>query len=335
MPAAFLHKNKPLAIVLTMVYVLVFRIGNFLAPLPVNHAQGQLYDFLQADRWPLLLQTGIGLALVFISGILLDMLVTRFGFLGKISGYPFVCFGIFASLHPLLGGLDPALVALPFLLLGFWALVINYGEKQGQISAFAVGAAFAMAALIYPPFLFFLLFGLAALASMKPASWKEYFSLAIGFGIPHYFFYAILYLLDIPAKPFAKTGYHDMVHFFAGFSFSWSFWMTVIFCFSIIFLGLLNVLNTYNTYKIITRRFFNIVLLLPLFLLPAAFVPILPEVDAWWPMVITFSVLTGRLFLDIKKISYLRLILVLAILVSILVRLDYYFGETFTFKLVN
>lgn len=335
MPEALLHKNKPLAVAIAIILAVLLHIGNFFQPLPEPISVGPLYQFLHASTWPPFVQTILAIAVLIISGLLLDLIVSRFNFLGSISGYPVLFFAVFASLHPIMGTFSPGLAALPFIILGIWALMINFGQSHGQFSAFANGLCFSIPSLIYPPFVVLIPFGITALAVLKPAKWREFSAQILGFGMPYGLFYAILYLSDAPIEPWIKPGYDNLVAFFGGFNSSWGFWLAAAFCFALLNLALLNIFNTYNTYKIITRRFFTIVILIPAFLIPAAAWPQIPDADVWWPVIIPFSVLVGRLFLDIKKISLARLIFIVFILVALLARFDYYFGSAFTFKLVN
>lgn len=335
MPEALLHKNKPLAVIIAISITLLLHIGNFIKPIPAPVSSGQLYQFMKVQEWPLALNTATALVVLALCCLLFDSIISRFNFLGSISGYPVLFFAVFASLHPAMGAMSASLMALPFIILGLWALMVNFNQQHGQFSALAVGMCFSIASLFYPPFIILLPFGITALALLKPASWREFTAEILGFGLPYAFFYSILYLTDLPIQTWQKPGYDHLVNFFRGFRSSWGFWLAAAACFGVLNLGLVNVLQTFNTYKIITRRFFTIVIFIPAFLIPAAMWPQLPDVDVWWPVIIPFSVLVGRLFLDIKKISFARLIFALLLLVAILARLDYYFGGELTFKLVN
>ena len=335
MPEALLHKNKPLAILIAIIVTVLAHIGNFWEPLPAPVSAGQLYQFMQVEAWPLGVKTGVAIGILALSGLLFDVILSRFNFLGGISGYPILFFAVFASLHPIMGSLSPGLLTLPFIILGIWALMSNFNESHGQFSALANGICFSLASLIYPPFILLLPFGITALAVLKPANWREFTAQILGFGLPYGFFYAILYLTDVPILPWEKPGYDNMVAFFNGFNSSWGFWLTAAVCFGILNLALVNMFNTYNTYKIISRRFFSIIILIPAFLIPAAAWPRIPDTDVWWPVIIPFSVLVGKLFWDIKRIGFARLLFALIVLVALLARFDYYFGSAFTLKLVN
>ena len=335
MPEAFLHKNKPLAIVVGILLTVLMHIGNFILPIPPSPNMGPLYTLMQVDAWPLTLQTTVCILLIISCGALLDVIISRFNFLGSISGYPVIFFGVFASLHPVMGTMAPGLAALLFIILGILAFMINFGQSHGQFSAWASGVCFALASLLYTPFVLFIPFAITSMVVLKPARWREYAAQVLGFGLPYGIFYSILYLADIPFPAWDKPGYADIFKFIHGFSFSWGFWLAAITCFVLLNIALLNIFRTFNTYKIITRRFFTIVILIPAFLIPASVWPQIPDTEVWWPVVIPFSVLMGRLFLDIKKPAFARLILIILILVMLLARFDYYFGSGFTFKLVN
>ena len=335
MPEALLHKNKPLAVAVALVLALVLHAGNFMRPVPASPNPGPLYQLLQVSTWPPVLLPIVGLAILALTALLLDMQLSKFNLLGSISGYPVLFFAVFASLHPSMGSLSPGLAALPFIVLAFWGFLVNFGHKHGQFSALATGLCLAIASLLYYPFLIFLPFGITALAVLKPASWREFTAQIVGFGLAYGIFYSLLYLTDMPMPVYPQIGYADLPAFFGGFSSSWGFWVASGVCFVLLNLALANIFNTFNTYKIITRRFFSIVLLVPAFLIPASALPPQPDVDVWWPVAIPFSVLMGRFFLDIKKPAVARLIFALLILAMLLARFDYYFGSGFTFKLVN
>lgn len=335
MPEALLHKNKPLAILFALGIMLLLHIGNFVVPSPQVQSSGQLYQLIGCSAWHTALNAALALLLIIISGALFDLILTRFNFLGNISGYPILFFALFASLHPSMGSLSPALLSLPFIVLGLWALAINYGQKHGQFSSLAIGLCFSIASLLYPPFIVLFFFGVTSLAIIKPAHWREFTALVIGFGLPYGIFYSLLYLTDTPVIAWEKPGYDNLVRYFDGFKPTWGFWLSVITCFAVLNLALLNVVNTFNTYKIITRRFFTLIILLPAFLIVASAWPQVPDVDVWWPVVLPFSVLVARLFIDLQKVQFARLIFFLLLLVALLARFDYYFGSTFTYKLVN
>lgn len=333
MPEALLHKNKPLAVAIAIILTVSLHIGNFIQPLPDPISAGPLYYFFQTHTWPLVAKTGLAILVLVACGALFDFIISRFNFLGSISGYPVVFFAVFASLHPIMGSFSPGLSALPFLLLGILALMVNYGQSHGQFSILSNGMCLSVASLLYPPFIIFIPFGITALAILKPANWREFAAQILGFGLPYGLFYSVLYLADLPMAPWQKPGYDNMIAFFGGFNSSWGFWLASAFCFALLNLGLLNMFNTYNTYKIITRRFFSIIILIPAFLIPAAAWPQIPDADVWWPVVIPFAALTGRLFLDIKKISLARLIFAIFIIVALLARFNYYWGDAFSLKM--
>lgn len=335
MPEALLHKNKPLAVGIAVLLALLLRLGNFFEPLPPSPHPGPLYLLLHTDQWPPVLLPIVGLLVLAFSATLLDMLVSRFNLLGSISGYPILFFAVFASLHPVMGSLSPGLAALPFVVMGLWGLMVNFGQKRGQFASLASGLAFSCAALLYMPFLILFPFGITALSLLKPANWREYTAQVLGFGLPFGLFYALLYLTDAVIPPFPPIGYADLPTFFGGFASSWGFWMAAGVCFAMLNVSLVSTFNTYNTYKIITRRFFSIVILFPAFLIPASALPATPDADVWWPVAIPFAVLMGRFFMDIKKIAVARLFLILLLLAALLARFDYYFAGGFTFKLVN
>ena len=335
MPLTLLHKNKPVAVVIALVVAVVMRFGNFFMPVPASPNPGPLYALFHTELWGPAILTCAALAVSALCALLLDVILSKFNLLGTISGYPVFFFAVFASLHPAMGSLSPALAALPFILLGIWAFMVNFGRKHGQLSALASGMAFAVASLLYSPFLILLPFGITALAVLKPAKWREFAAQLIGFGLPYGIFYSVMYLAGRPFAPYPTPGYADMPAFFGGFTSSWGFWLAAGVCFALLNLSLFTTLNTYNTYKIITRRFFTIVVLLPAFLVPASALPPLPDTDVWWPVAIPFAALAARFFLDIRRPAFARLILALLFLTALLARFDYYFGGAFTFKLVN
>lgn len=335
MPEALLHKNKPLAVGVAVLLAVGLRLGNFLEPLPLPSHPGPLYALLHTDRWPPLLLPVAGLLVLALSATLLDMLVSRFNLLGSISGYPILFFAVFASLHPVMGSLGPGLMALPFVVMGLWAFMVNFGQKRGQFSALGSGLAFSCAALLYLPYLVLVPFGITALALLKPANWREYTAQVLGFGLPLALFYSLLYLTDRPMPVFPPIGYADLRAFAAGFTSSWGFWIAAGVCFALLNMALVSTFNSYNTYKIITRRFFTVIILIPAFLIPASAFPPEPDTEMWWPVAIPFAVLVSRFFMDIKRPAVARLFFIILLLAALLARFDYYFAGGFTFKLVN
>lgn len=335
MPKAFLHKNKPLALIASLSIVLLFRLGNLFEPVAESSGAGILYPFLRVEVWPAFVQVLVSVALLVISAIIFDLILTRFNILGSISGYPLFFFAVFASLHPAMGSMSPAVLALPFIGAACWALLINYSEKRGQFTALWSGLFLAFAALFYAPFILLFPFGIVALATLKPASGREFIAQSMGFLLPFGFAYAVFYLSDYHGARWPLPGYVDLPNFFDAFSSDWDIWMVTVLVFGLLNFALFISFNQMSTYKILVRRFFVALIMLPAFLVLAFMMSPLPNVGAFWPVVFPFSLLLSRLFIDFRSKAFLRLLLGLVLLVALLAHFNYYFGSDFTFKLVN
>lgn len=330
-----LHKNKPVSVLISVLLVIVLRAGNFFYPAEKSSADGVLYPFLHVEDWPVFVQTLAGIGLTLLNLFLFDFVLTRFNLMGNLSGLPVFFFAIIASLHPSMGNISPGLTALPFIVLGFWGLLNNFGEKRGQYSAFWAGLSFGFSALLYFPYIVFIPFAITSLSVMKPATGREYIALVLGLVLPFGWTYSLFFLTDYPIPTISKVGYADLSMFAKGISKSWGVWLSAFTIFGLMNLGLLNLVKTFNANKIIVRRFFTVLIILPAFLLAGIGLSSQPSPDIFWPLVFPFTILLSRLFPEIKNPGLQKLLIGILFITMILARFDFYFGGSFTFKLVN
>jgi hypothetical protein len=183
--------------------------------------------------------------------------------------------------------------------------------------------------------LVFFPFSVAALYIMKPATRKEFFAVLFGLGMPVGLTFWFFFLLDYHRYAWPYPGYSDLAAFFRPVRFYPVFWIfsgLVLMLFSAALLGMFRQLASY---KIITRRFYSALMLLPLFLVLAA--PLAPTASAsvFLPGAFSFSVLMSRFIPDIKNPGIVRLLMAALLLAILLGRYHHYFADTFTFKLVN
>ena len=322
-----------MAVSLTL--LLLLRIENFFLEPVSASSSGILFPLLQTETWPLSLQASVALLLPVATLFLFDQLLIRFNLWSGISGLPVLFFALFAGLHPVFGFLSGASFALFFIALSFWALLTNFSERRGQFSAFGFGFILAFSVLFYSPFLVLVPFAVVALTVMKAASRREYAALVLGLGMPVGLTYWAFFMADYHRYVWPVPGYTDLSVFVSGISLKWSMWLVLGVLFLLINAALFHTLQRIASLKIITRRFFTVLMVLPALLLAGFPLASEPSAHMFLPVVFVFTVLLSRLIPDIQNPSLARAVMVALVLAILLSRFDYYFAGSFTFKLVN
>jgi hypothetical protein len=330
-----LHRNRNLSVVVSLLLLLLFRAEHFFISAPETHSSGLLFALLLTETWSPFWQAGLNVLLSAAVILLFDQLLMHFNLGTGISGLPVFFFTVFLGLHPTFGSLSGALFGMLLMVLAFRALLANFSEQKGQINAYMFGLFIGLSVLFYAPFLAFFPFAVAALFIMKPASRKEFFALLFGLGMPVGLTFWIFFLSDYHAYVWPFPGYADLSAFFRPVRFYPVFWIfsgLVSLLFVTAFLAMLRQLASF---KIITRRFYSVLMLLPFFLLLAAPLSPIASVSVFLPGAFVFSVLMSRFIPDIKNPGIVRLLMAALLLAILLGRYHHYFADTFTFKLVN
>lgn len=330
-----LHINKNLSVVVSLLLLLLFRVEHFFVSSSETQSSGLLFSLLLTETLPFFWQTALNVLFSASVILLFDQLMMQFNLGTGISGLPVFFFTIFLGLHPAFGSLSGALPGLICIVLAFRALLSNFSEQKGQINAFGFGFLMGLSALFYAPFLALLPFSVAALFIMKPASRKEFFALLFGLGMPVGLTFWLFFLSDYHRYVWPNPGYSDLLGFFRPVRFYAGFWIFSGLVALLFGAGLLAMLRQLASYKIITRRFYSVLLILPLFLLFA--VPLSPVASAsvFLPAAFAFSVLMSRLLPGIKNPGIVRLVMAALVIAILLGRYHHYFADAFTFKLVN
>ncbi len=330
-----LHRNKDLSVVVSLLLLLLFRVEHFFVSAVETQSSGLLFSLLPTETLPLFWQAALNMLLSAAVILLFDQLLIQFNLGTGISGLPVFFFTLFLGLHPSFGSLSGALFGMLFVVLAFRALLTNFSEQKGQINAYVFGFLMGLSVLFYAPFLALLPFSVAALFIMKPATRKEFFALLFGLGMPAGLTFWIFFLLGYHRYVWPYPGYADLHDFFRPVRFYVAFWVfcgLVFILFGAAFLGMLRQLPTL---KIVTRRFYSVLMLLPLFLFLAAPLSTLASALVFLPAAFAFSVLMSHFMPGLKNPGIVRLVMAALVIVILLGRFHYYFGDAFTFKLVN
>lgn len=330
-----LHRNKNLSVVVSLLLLLLFRVEHFFVNSVETQSSGLLFSLLHTETLPLFWQTALNLLLSAVVILLFDQLLMQFNLGTGISGLPVFFFTIFLGIHPLFGSLSGALFGMLFIVLAFRALLFNFSEQKGQINAFGFGFLMGMSVLFYASFLVLVPFSLAALFIMKPASRKEFFALLFGLGMPVGLTFWLFFLLDYHRYVWPYPGYADLTAFFHPVRFYAGFWIFSGLLALLFGVALLDMLRQLASYKIITRRFYSVIMLLPLFLLLAAPLSPVATASVFLPVAFAFSVLMSRFMPGIKNQGIVRLVMAALVIAILLGRYHHYFADAFTFKLVN
>lgn len=329
------HKNKSFSVAFSTVLLLILRIENFFIDPRPAASSGIIFPLLRTETWPHALQVFVSLLLCLSTLFLFDQLLIRFNLGLGLSGLPVLFFALFAGFHPVFGFLTGASFAIFFIPLSLWALLANFSERKGQFSAFGFGFILSLSVLFCSPLIILFAFSFVALSVMKAPSWREYAALTLGLGMPPGLTYWIFFLADYHPYALPLPGYTHLWAFFSGISVKWSLWAALGLVFVLMNAALLHALQRINTFKIITRRFFSVLVVLPAFLIVGFPLASQATADIFLPVVFVFTVLLSRFVSDIQNPDLLRLLALMLIFALLLSRFDYYFAGSFTFKWVN
>jgi len=177
---------------------LVLRSKRFFEPIyyQITGFEGPFFKwFHQLFAYPYIEQI-VTTSLIFGQAYLVNQLVMRNNLMRPPSYLPAFFYIFFASLAFVAGGLNPALIATTFIILGISELFKIYKLFKSAIHIFNAGLLFSVASLIYTPYLLFYFACSIIILILRSYILKERLQLLLGFLTPIYLIAIYLYLND-------------------------------------------------------------------------------------------------------------------------------------------
>lgn len=326
-----MFQNRISGYITGIILLLVLFIPDFLQPSVYNEYSNQLFwQLLHTETWSAAWRSGAAMLLILGQAFMLDALLSSRNIYEKNTGIPFILFILFYAAHPALHSFSPALAAQALLLAGLWNLLEMYQRKKVMFAAFNSGIITTMAALFWLPALVFHIFNIAACAIIRPLNYKDVIAFLIGGSLP------LLYIVcAYIALPFDFHYYPQLMilrphESFAALRFSPAIWGYAAWIFILLNLALLHTFRAFSRLKIISRRFFTISMLIPLFVLAGIALAESPSGSHFALTGIPFTLLMTQLLSDTRDQRPLKIGLVLFLLILIWLQTDWYFNISFS-----
>ena len=184
---SFFRTNQLAFNIFLIFYVLLLRGSSFITPAQ-DWTPGKsgvlsiwIYDlFAGSTKLPFI----IGILLVFLHGILINMIVARFRMANQVTLFPGVFYILLASSIPEFLYLSPLLMANTFFIIVLFELFGSYRKKSIIGNVFNVGFWLGVASLFYFSEIIFLLFAFYSTSILRKFKVKEVLIITIGFMVP-------------------------------------------------------------------------------------------------------------------------------------------------------
>jgi hypothetical protein len=136
----------------------------------------------------------VGILLVFIHGILINVLVAKFRMANEVTLLPGVCYILLASSIPEFLYLSPLLLANTFFIIALFEIFGSYRQRSIVGNIFNVGFWLGVASLFYFSEIIFLIFAFTSSAILRKFRMKEGLIITTGLMVPYvltsvYFFW--------------------------------------------------------------------------------------------------------------------------------------------------
>lgn|GEM_PF-1436438 len=325
-----IFQNRITGYITGLVLLVLLFIPDFLKPPEHIEYSNQLFwQLLHTDSWSAAWRSGAAMLLIAGQAFMLDALLSVRNIYEKNTGLPFILFILFYAGHPALHTFSPALASQTLLLLGLWNLLEMYQRKKVMFAAFNSGIITTLASLFWLPAIGFHLFNIIACAIIRPLNYKDVTAFLIGGLLP------LLYIVcAYTALPFPFHYYPELIvihprESFAGLRFSPAIWGYAAWIFMLVNIALLHTFRAFSRLKIISRRFFTIAIIIPLFVLAGIALAESPAGSHFAMAGIPFTLLMSQLLLDTRDQRPLKIGLVLYLLILIWLQTDWYFDISF------
>ncbi|MBK9270762.1 MAG: hypothetical protein IPM48_04125 [Saprospiraceae bacterium] len=118
--------------------------------------------------------------LIILQAFLLNHLVNKFKLNPEGQLFAGVVFILLSAMHPLTANVGPVMLGNVFLILAITQIMGIYIKKQTALHLFNFGFFVGLAAILYPPFIWFLLIGLAGLTILRSINVQEWLQMMSG-----------------------------------------------------------------------------------------------------------------------------------------------------------
>ncbi|ANI88926.1 hypothetical protein A9P82_06230 [Arachidicoccus ginsenosidimutans] len=300
-----LFKEKSSAGVFRLITLSIFvHIRLFFLPsiVAVPDKSNLLYSLMASlQNMPSVFIALIYQALILIQALRLNYLLSNYRLFPNTNFTPAMCFVIFSALLPQWENVSAALIANLFIILLINMLVRLYNSQQPVKSVFNCGLTAGLCALVFPPGIAIVVFGLISVLILRPVKLNELFAYLTGAILPYYFLGSILFLIQgnlkqavtyLPASNLHWLVPSDKTYFLiAG--------IAILLC---VILGFAYLQNYFGKLVISARKQWIILVLL--FVLLALTIPFVKDKDwtsAWFVVIPTASAVAANLFYYSKR----------------------------------
>ncbi len=242
----------------------------------------------------------MGLTFVLILLLLITHLNTRFLIISQRSYLPAIFFVTLVLANFSFFDFHPVFVAAIFLILIIEKLIDVYKSDKTSFQIFDAAIYLSLATLFYFPVIFLVPFLFIALAIMKPFNWREWFFIVLGFLLPIYIYYALLYLTDFRVY----NVFPELMLFLTktcNYTFVLSEKIKLYYLIILILFASFYVIQHIGSYKIVIRKTYY--LLFVLFVNLLIIYSIIPSVlsELFVLMAIPVAYLLGNYFIETRK----------------------------------
>lgn len=183
----FFKKNHLFNSLLLLPYALILRMVVLV--FPPARIPGEIYGNWGRELIASIQHWGVGsyllsTFLVFIQAAIVNRLYIKQSMIGEINLFPGLCYILLTALHPSFIGFSSILVANTALMIGLGYLFDILKKERQEETRFMVGWWFAVAGLIYTPYLVLVVFGLISMSILKTLKIKDIFQYITGFLSP-------------------------------------------------------------------------------------------------------------------------------------------------------
>jgi len=208
----FFKKNHLFNSLLLLPYALILRMVVLV--FPSARIPGEIYGNWFKEIIGSIQHWGVGsyllsTFLVFIQAAIVNRLYIKQSMIGEINLFPGLCYILLTALHPSFIGLSSILVANTALMIGLGYLFDILKKDRQEETRFMVGLWFAVASLIFTPYLVLVIFGLISMSILKTLKIKDIFQYLTGFICPFVISWLVRIINNGDPKPSFLHAFDD------------------------------------------------------------------------------------------------------------------------------
>lgn len=314
----------------TIQLLLLFIVGSFFDNQAPENGNMLGWTLIGASHWNVYVQMIAAFLLILFQAFMLDIMITSKNIYERNTGVPFLLYTLFMGAHPALKTFSPALIALTFIIFNLWILLNMYQQKKAMFACFNTGFITSIATLFWFPAIVFHLFNFIACAIIRPVSYKDAIAFIIGGTLPFLYLACFYIALPVEFTHYPEFLINNIHSSFSHIRFTPAIWTYAIAVFILLNLALLSFIQTFSRLKIISRRFFNVVILIPLFLIVGIPLAESPNGSHFTAIVIPFTVLLSQVLIETKDERVLKIGLICFFLLVLWLQIDWYFEISFS-----